>query len=78
MLDEIYLKSIRLMGFGFLTEKIIQGGASVARAVQRQLVNWAVSSLSEKEFLQMTDYTENLMLHLQEPLPYQLLFYDRR
>lgn len=75
MMDEVYLKSIRLMGFGFLTEKMIQGGVGVARAVQHQLVAWAVSSLEEKEFRQMADYMESLMQHLQEPLPHAWLFY---
>lgn len=75
MLEEIYLKSIRLMGFGFLTEKLIQGGAGVARTLQHQLINWAVSSLGEPEFLQMVIYMEKLTLQLQEPLPHRFIYY---
>lgn len=73
--DEIYLKSIRLMGFGFLTEKMIQGGAGVARAVQHQLVNWAVNSLGEADFRQMADYMESLVVEISEPLPHHYFFH---
>jgi hypothetical protein len=29
LLEEIYLKSVRMMGFGFFTEKLVQGGAVI-------------------------------------------------
>ncbi|MDP2228194.1 MAG: hypothetical protein Q8J78_12045 [Moraxellaceae bacterium] len=77
MLEEIYLKSIRLMGFGFLTEKVIQGGAAVGRGLQHQLINWAVGHLQEPEFKTLADYTEHLHLHLPEPLPHTFLYYVR-
>lgn len=75
MLEEIYLKSIRLMGFGFLTEKVIQGGAAVGRGVQHQLINWAVGHLQEPEFKTLADYTEHLHLHLPAPIPHTFLHY---
>lgn len=75
MLEEIYLKSIRLMGFGFLTDKLIQGGLMVARTVQHQLIHWVVSTLDEQEFRQMADYTEKLIICLPEASPHQFLFY---
>ncbi|MFN3587437.1 MAG: hypothetical protein ACK4UT_08030, partial [Moraxellaceae bacterium] len=70
MLEEIYLKSIRLMGFGFLTEKLIQGGAAIGRGLQHQLINWAVSTLGESEFRTLADYTEKVHLHLPSPTPH--------
>ncbi len=75
MLEEIYLKSIRLMGFGFFTEKMIQGGAAIGRGLQHQLINWAINHLQEPEFLTLADYMDLRHLYLPEPLGHQFLYY---
>lgn len=75
MLEEIYLKSIRLMGFGFFTEKMIQGGAAIGRGVQHQLINWAISHLQEPEFMTLADYMDLRHLYLPEALSHQFLYY---
>ncbi len=75
MLEEIYLKSIRLMGFGFFTEKMIQGGAAIGRGLQHQLINWAINHLEEPEFMTLADYMDLRHLYLPEDLPHQFLYY---
>lgn len=75
MIEEIYLKTVQSMGFGFLTGKLIQGGAGVGRALQHQLVRWAVDTLGEAEFLQMVVFMERLHLELKAPLPHRFLFH---
>lgn len=75
MLEEIYLKSIRLMGFGFFTEKMIQGGAAIGRGLQHQLINWAINHLQEPEFMTLADYMDLRHLYLPEDLPHQFLYY---
>lgn len=75
MLDEIYLKSIRMMGFGFFTEKMIQGGAAIGRGLKHQLINWAIGHLQEPEFKTLADYTDLRHLYLPASLPHQFLYY---
>lgn len=75
MLEEIYLKSIRLMGFGFFTEKMIQGGAAIGRGLQHQLINWAINHLQEPEFMTLADYMDLRHLYLPEDLPHQFMYY---
>ena len=75
MLEEIYLKSIRLMGFGFFTEKMIQGGAAIGRGLQHQLINWAINHLEEPEFMTLADYMDLRHLYLAEDLPHHFLYY---
>ena len=75
LLEEIYLKSVRMMGFGFFTEKLVQGGAVIGRGVKNQLINWAIGSLQEPEFMMLADYMDLRHLYLPEPMPHQFLYY---
>ncbi len=75
MLDEIYLKIIQLMDFGFFTEKMIQGGAIIGRGLKHQLINWAIGHLQEPEFLTLADYMDLRHLYVPEPVSHQFLYY---
>lgn len=75
LLEEIYLKSVRLMGFGFFTEKMIQGGAAIGRGLKHQLISWAIGSLEEPEFMTLADYMDMRHLYLPEPMPHQFLYF---
>jgi hypothetical protein len=75
MLDEIYLKSVRLMGFGFFTEKMVQGGAVIGRGLKQQLISWAIGNLEEPDFMMLADYMDLRHLYLPEPLPHHFLYY---
>lgn len=75
MFDEIYLKSMRSMNFGFLTTKMIQGGTGIVKATQHQLINYAVNTMEENDFHQMLSYTEQLILKFDEPASHRFLFY---
>lgn len=75
LLEEVYLKSIRLMGLGFFADKIIQGGAGLARMLKGKLVDFAVSPLQEAQFNTAVDYMERVSLHLPEPMPHHFFFF---
>lgn len=75
LLAEVYLKSIQAMGLGFITDKIIQGGAGVARMLQHKLIDWAIGTLDEPQFNKAVDFMETRTLHLPEPQPHFYFFY---
>lgn len=75
LLSEVYLKSIKSMGLGFFSDKIVQGGASVARVMQHKLVEWAISTLDEPLFHKAVDFMELRTLHLPEPQKHHYFFY---
>jgi hypothetical protein len=75
LLEEIYLKSVRLMGFGFFTEKMVQGGAVIGRGLKHQLITWAIGSLEEPDFMMLADYMDLRHLYLPEPMPHQFFYY---
>lgn len=75
LLAEVYLKSIKAMGLGFFADKIIQGGAGVARMLQHKLIDWAIGTLDEEQFNRAVDFMETRTLHLAEPLPHHYFYY---
>lgn len=75
LLEEVYLKSIQAMGLGFFADKIIQGGAGVARMLQHKLIDWAIGTLEEEQFNRAVDFMETRTLHLPEPLPHHYFYY---
>ncbi len=75
LLAEVYLKSIKAMGLGFFADKIIQGGAGVARMLQHKLIDWAIGTLEEEQFHKAVDFMETRTLHLTEPLPHHYFYY---
>ncbi|MDQ8036461.1 MAG: hypothetical protein REI12_03505 [Pedobacter sp.] len=75
LLAEVYLKSIKAMGLGFFADKIIQGGAGVARMLQHKLIDWAIGTLDEEQFNRAVDFMETRTLHLPEPLPHHYFYY---
>jgi hypothetical protein len=75
LLAEVYLKSIKAMGLGFFADKIIQGGAGVARMLQHKLIDWAIGTLDEQAFQRAVDFMETRALHLPEPQTHYYFFY---
>lgn len=75
LLSEVYLKSIKAMGLGFFADKIIQGGAGVARLLQHKLIDWAIGTLDEPQFNRAVDFMELRTLHLPEPQEHHYFFY---
>lgn len=75
LLSEVYLKSIQAMGLGFFADKIVQGGASVARLLQHKLVHWAIGTLDEERFNKAVDFMAIRTLHVPEPQKHHYFYY---
>ncbi|MGH8492309.1 MAG: hypothetical protein ACRERR_04295 [Moraxellaceae bacterium] len=75
LLAEVYLKSIKAMGLGFFADKIIQGGAGIARVLQHKLIDWAIGTMGEEQFNRAVDFMETRTLHLSEAQTHHYFFY---
>jgi hypothetical protein len=75
LLSEVYLKSIQAMGLGFFADKIVQGGAGVAKLLQHKLIDWAIGTLDEAQFHKAVDFMEIRTLHLAEPQKHHYFYY---
>lgn len=77
MLENFYMKSIRLMNLGFIPMKLIQGGMVLGRGVQHQLISWVVPSLDQPAMERMADYMDQLTLSVETPPPFRYLYHPK-
>jgi len=75
LLEEFYMNQIRLMDLGFVSRKLIDGGVSIGRGVQHQLLKWMIPTLDDTALRNMADYMEALTLELDTLQPYRFLYH---
>jgi hypothetical protein len=63
------------MGLGFFADKIIQGGAGVAKILQHKLIDWVIGTMDEAQFHKAVDFMELRTLHLPNPQKHFYFYY---
>lgn len=76
LLEEFYMKQIRLMDLGFVSRKLIDGGVAIGRGAQHQLIKWVVPTLDEASLTRMADYMVHLTQHLDAHPPFRFVYHE--
>lgn len=76
MLEEFYMKQIRLFGLGLVSRKLIDGGVAIGRGAQHQLIKWVVPSLDQAGLERMANYADRVTLHLEAHPEFRFFYHE--